>query len=507
VAVLPSSPDYTDKDFDSLRARLIALVRSVFPDWSDFSVASFGNVLLEMYAFVGDVLTFYLDNQARESRLVTATQRKNVIALARMLGYRLHGAQSATAEITFALARPPSADVLLPAGSVVRTQEVTEPVRFQLLADVLIPAGADPPQTMGVVENSETRTQLYDTLGLADLDVALDHTPYLDGSAVVSAANGAYSEVDSLLRSEPNDRHFVVLVDQNDRATIRFGNGASGAPPTGTVQTTYKTGGGAGGNVDAGRLVVLEGAFTDVHGHPVQVSVTNADPASGGTDRQSVAAAKLLAPESLRTLTRTLTRTVTREDFEINARHVPGVARALMLTSNEDVSIDENAGILYVIPEGGGLPTPALKNAVLKQVTEVYPHTLTFQIAVQSPVYRNVDIEARVYLRQGFAKAGVRDRIKANIEAMFRVSEADGTPNPLVDFGFNIKDQGGNPVGEIAWSDVFNVIRDTEGVRKIGDRHGDLKLNGLPADIKLGIKEFPLLGNVTLVDGDTGGFL
>lgn len=74
MAVLPSSPDYTDKDFDSLRARLIALVRSVFPDWSDFSVASFGNVLLEMYAFVGDVITFYLDNQARESRLVTATR-------------------------------------------------------------------------------------------------------------------------------------------------------------------------------------------------------------------------------------------------------------------------------------------------------------------------------------------------------------------------------------------------------------------------------------------------
>ena len=99
MAVLPNSVDYTDKDFDALRARLIALVRSVFPDWSDFSVASFGNLLIEMYAFVGDVITFYLDNQARESRLGTATQRKNVIALARMLGYRLHGAQAATAEV------------------------------------------------------------------------------------------------------------------------------------------------------------------------------------------------------------------------------------------------------------------------------------------------------------------------------------------------------------------------------------------------------------------------
>ena len=128
----------------------------------------------------------------------------------------------------------------------------------------------------------------------------------------MSAANGAYTEEDSLLGSGPNDRHFVVLVDQSDRATVRFGNGTSGAPPTGTVQITYKTGGGSDGNVDAGRLVVIEGAFTDVHGHPVQISVTNEYAASGGSDRQTVASAKLLAPESLRTLT----RTVTREDFE-----------------------------------------------------------------------------------------------------------------------------------------------------------------------------------------------
>lgn len=117
MAILPPSVDYTDKDFDALRARLIALVRSVFPDWSDFSVATFGNVLLEMYAFVGDVVTFYLDAQARESRLVTATQRKNVIALARMLGYRLHGARAATAEVEFTVARTPTADVTIPAGA------------------------------------------------------------------------------------------------------------------------------------------------------------------------------------------------------------------------------------------------------------------------------------------------------------------------------------------------------------------------------------------------------
>jgi hypothetical protein len=500
---LPASVDYSDRDFDSLRARLIALVRGVFPDWSDFDVASFGTILIEMFAFVGDVLGYYQDALARESRLVTATQRKNVIALARMLGYRLPGATAATAELRFTLARVPTADVRVPAGTVVRTQEVSEATRFQLLGDVLVPAGADPPKAMGVGEHSRTHTQLFDTRGLAYLDVVLDQTPYLDGSVQVSAANGAYAEVESLLGSGPNDRHFLVLVDQNDRATLRFGNGAAGTPPTGTLRVTYKTGGGPAGNVEAGRLVVLEGAVADAHGRPVQLTVTNPEPASGGTPRQTVAAAKLLAPESLRTLT----RSVTREDFEVNARRVPGVARALMLTSNEDQTLAENCGVLFVVPAGGGPPTSALKDAVLREVTETYPCTLTFEVAVQDPVYQAVDVEARVYLRAGQAPSLVRDRIRANLQTMFRVSNTDGTPNLAIDFGFNVRDAEGAPAGEVAWSDVFNVIRDTEGVRKLDDGAAGLKLNGQAAGVPLGVKDFPVLGQVVVVDAAAGGVL
>jgi hypothetical protein len=502
MATLPPSIDYTDKDFDALRERLIALVRSVFPDWSDFSVASFGNVLLEMFAFVGDVLGFYLDAQARESRLATATQRRNVIALARMLGFRLLGTRAARTSVTFSLQATPSAAVVLPAGTIVRTQEVTEPVRFQLLAPVLFAAGGAF-TAVGVCEHSESHEQLFDALGLGGTDLMLDRVPFLDGSAVVSAGNGSYVEVESLLGSGPNDRHFMVLVDQNDRATLRFGGGSNGAPPTGTIAVTYRTGGGPAGNVDAERLVIVEGSFADAHGRPARVRATNLAPAAGGAERQSIAAAKLLAPESLRALT----RSVAREDFEIHAREVPGVARALMLTSNEDTTLPENSGVLHVVPLGGGVPTPALRNLVLKQVTEVYPCTLTFQVSVQEPVYRAIDVEARVFLRQGASAGLVRERIRAGLAAFFRITEPDGTPNTRIDFGFNIRDVEGNPAGEIAWSDVLDVIRDTEGVRKLGDGPFDLKLNGLPADVKLGKKEFPVLRNVALLDGDTGALL
>ncbi|MCI0636598.1 MAG: t4-like baseplate wedge, partial [Actinobacteria bacterium] len=332
--------DYTDKDFDSLRLRLQNLVRSVFPEWTDFNVASFGNLLLELYAFVGDVLGFYQDNQARESRIATATQRKNLIALTKLLGFRPAGARAATADLLFRLTAPPAAPVTVLKGTHVRTASVTEPLVFQLLGDVLIAAGADPPEATGTVEHSEMQEELFAATGLPNQDVVLPATPFLDGSAEVTAGNGAYTEVQNFLGSTATDRHVVVVIDQSDRATLRFGSGVNGAVPSGTITVRYKTGGGARGNVEAGALSKIDGTFTDDGGAPVTVSVANSQPASGGTDRQTIAQIKALAPESIRVLN----RTVSREDFEINARRLPEVARALMLTSNEDGGIAENTG-------------------------------------------------------------------------------------------------------------------------------------------------------------------
>ncbi|HET9621794.1 MAG TPA: baseplate J/gp47 family protein [Kofleriaceae bacterium] len=500
MGLLSQTTDYTDLDFDALRWRLQNLIRSVFPTWTDFNVANFGNVLLELFAFVGDVLVFKQDNQARESRLLTATQRKNVLALCKLLGFRPAGAAAATAIEVFTLATAPTADVRIPRGTTVRSASVTEPIAFQLLADVVITAGASPPIATGSVEHSAPQDELVAATGLPGQEVVLPATPYLDGSADVTAANGTYAEVLNFLASTAVDRHIVVLVDQNDRATLRFGNGINGALPSGTITARYKIGGGAIGNVNADTLTKLDGGFTDAHGNPVVITVTNPQPATGGAERQTIAQIRALAPESIRVLS----RTVSREDFEVNARRLPAVARALMLTSNEEPGIAENAGILFVIPRGGGLPTPALKDAVRRQVTVVFPSTLTFQVAVQDPVYRAVDVQATVFLRQGANAGVVRAAIQHALAAFFAISLPDGTPNPQVDFGWNLNDANGDPVGQIAFSDVFNVVRDVAGVRKIGDQPDAFLLNGARRDVVLARREFPVLGQVELRNGATG---
>lgn len=96
MATLPESVDYTNKDFKALRARLIALVKSVFPDWTDFDVASFGNLLVDLYAFVGDVLTFYQDS------LAPAVSREEESPVGAIVQVRARGAWlvSTTANVT-----------------------------------------------------------------------------------------------------------------------------------------------------------------------------------------------------------------------------------------------------------------------------------------------------------------------------------------------------------------------------------------------------------------------
>ena len=67
-----------------------------------------------------------------------------------------------------------------------------------------------------------------------------------------------------------------------------------------------------------------------------------------------------------------------------------------------------------------------------------------------------------------------------------------------------MQDADGHPVGEVALSDIRNVVRDTPGVRKLGDLADDFRLSDRAADIRLRIEEFPMLGSVRIVDGDSG---
>jgi hypothetical protein len=93
---------YINKDFSELRASLVDYARTYFPTtYNDFTPASPGMMFMEMAAYVGDVLSFYLDNQIQENYLQYARQTNNLYELAYMFGYKPNVTQVATTAIDF----------------------------------------------------------------------------------------------------------------------------------------------------------------------------------------------------------------------------------------------------------------------------------------------------------------------------------------------------------------------------------------------------------------------
>ena len=91
---------YTGKDFPTIRKNLIDFARTYYPTtFNDFNEASPGMMFLETTAYVGDVLSFYLDKQFKETLLPYASEKKNVISLAQALGYRPKQAIAATVDV------------------------------------------------------------------------------------------------------------------------------------------------------------------------------------------------------------------------------------------------------------------------------------------------------------------------------------------------------------------------------------------------------------------------
>ncbi len=80
---------YLNKDFSSLKANLIEFAKVYFPNnYNDFNEASPGMMFIEMASYVGDVLSYYVDNQFKESLLAYAEEKKTVYNMAQALGYK-----------------------------------------------------------------------------------------------------------------------------------------------------------------------------------------------------------------------------------------------------------------------------------------------------------------------------------------------------------------------------------------------------------------------------------
>ena len=102
MADLKRNIKYINRDFNDFRAALIEFSKTYFANtYNDFTPTSTGMLFIEMASYVGDVLSFYLDNQIQETFIQRSRQTENLFNMAYMLGYAPKVTTAATVDLDF----------------------------------------------------------------------------------------------------------------------------------------------------------------------------------------------------------------------------------------------------------------------------------------------------------------------------------------------------------------------------------------------------------------------
>ena len=151
--------NYTSRDYESIRNDLITHVKRYYPNvYQDFNEASFGAIMLDSVAYVGDVLSFYMDYNVNESFLDSSIETNNIIKLARQMGYRYTGVPASSGIVTMYIVVPASANGIQPdldyapilkkgavftAGSTGASFTLNEDVDFSVASNEVVVATVD----------------------------------------------------------------------------------------------------------------------------------------------------------------------------------------------------------------------------------------------------------------------------------------------------------------------------------------------------------------------------
>ncbi|MFI1105947.1 baseplate J/gp47 family protein [Streptomyces melanogenes] len=455
--------DYTDKDFRSLREALLRLARQRLPEWTDQSPADLGMLMIDLFAYVGDIALYYQDRIASELFPTTATERASVVDLLRLIGYELSPSTPATADLALAFALPATAQtVSVPHGARFTTQpKQGAPAEFVYLGPRLDLALLSDQMRRGV-DADGTPVAIYDGLpveqghvvepvvigsstGAPDQSFPLPDQAVVVDSVVIEVDEGAgwvtWERRESLLFdiapdgrvvfSHPQARIYQLVFDGAAGAHVVFGAGRQ--PPVGTnnIRAGYRTCKGAAGNVAAATI----SAALSSPPVPLLRSVVNPVGAAGGGDAERADHAIRYAPFAFRSAD----RAVTESDYVALAQRTGTVAkvRARSRGWNQiDLYVAPAAEVYRPVPEG-------LRNRLLGYFEDKRMAGTQLRVLDASPV--PVDITVELVVDQRF----VADAVVAGVDKAVRALLAFDR----VDFGLTLFQ-----------SDVFAAAESVEGV-------------------------------------------
>ena len=279
------SVNYLNRDFSDFRDNLIEFAKVYFPNtYNDFNEASPGMMFIEMAAYVGDVLSYYIDSQFRESLLAYAEEKRNVYNIAQSFGYKPKVTSPSSVVLDVfqtvpALNEKPDFRYALnvKAGALVRSPSIGTTFRTLEDCNFKFSSSYDPREVTIFESDSNTPTKFllkkkvkaesgdivteYFSFSTAEkyTQIKLSNSKVIEIISVTDSDSNKWYEVDSLARdttfedmenNSTNDptsvinrdtapyilklkktsRRFTTYIDQNDFTVLRFGAGISDNP-------------------------------------------------------------------------------------------------------------------------------------------------------------------------------------------------------------------------------------------------------------------------------------
>lgn len=312
---------YAGLDFDTHEDEILARLQVKFASvFNDFAVSSLGIMLVDIFSFGLDTLSFYLDRRATDNFMVTTRTRASAARLARQLGYRPGPASASSVDIDVSLGTVYPFVVTIPIGF-----QFTGPsgLIFEAQESLTFSPGDLSVQTLTASEG-ETLTATFFSNAEANQVYDVGNVP--SGKFIVGKGTTGQSrtiaEVDGdswveqeFLQFGDTTQFEMGYVDSPP--TVRFGDGIAGRIPDNgaEVKVTYFASTGVNGAATAGTITKATRPLV-ISFQQISLVINNQEGTSGGSDPESLSSIKANAPAVFKSRN----VNVTLEDYEARSQ-------------------------------------------------------------------------------------------------------------------------------------------------------------------------------------------
>lgn len=430
--------DYTGRSFARFQTKLEEYLQASFPEaTNDLYEDHILKVLTELISYAGDQLAFYLDMAYNECLWDRVGHRRNIVALAKLLGYTPRGISSA--QVTLDCETDPFVGTLsLSRGTKIATQQ--SGITFEVAQNYAINA-PDTTFQITAIEGASRSDTFFSNAQTGQQYTSIYDKVSSSVIPTVTVDGVAWTRVPFLWDVLAGNYYELAYVD-DEKIRVTFGDGVHGNVPPDTVPIviSYLTSNGSAGNLATGRInTTISGT---VLGVPQDIRVVSNENSSGGAPEETVEEIRNNAPIYFQSL-----------GVVTTGKDLRGFIEAAAGIIKSQVIVDPSTKIVlaYVVASGYLAPSGALLTSLQADIEEVL--VMGAILGLRPATFPTVDSTARIYILPNYSVEEVTDSTNAAVEEYFTPADPAQSDKTI-----------GTPVYKSDWVRLLDEIEGVDHV-------------------------------------------